>query len=490
MVALFLACSCASRVPIPPPDPPLARTPDAAFRRAAPAPDPLDSPSEPAPIERRTLSNGMLVQVMRTTASPVTSIALVFRGAGADTHPEGAALLTAKLLLEGTRQADGSALGHLSINGQSPEVEVFDDGTVLTLRVLAPLALPALTLLSQIARYPAFDPGAFENARNRQLYAISEASLFGMAHLRDAALEELYGGSVFRSTLGKSEAVAAFTSDDVSRFYAARYRPEQTALIVVGDVDPETIFATADSRFDGWTPTLAPPGDLVRKPLPLATGRHFVALHLDKALAYGLCVAPAPPLDHADSPGFQLAAMLLGGHAVSRAAEALRYHAAQVYAVGARVEQRAGQSHLYVRLASERADFVAATQRLLAEIARLRDQPVTEQELARAKALFNARSLLATSSNADRVESLAVDFLAAHPDLTSEVRLERVRRATSADVQAAAARWLRADQLQLAALLDRAYFNRELGDFGEVRWLHFRARKAGAGAGPESENLD
>src|SRR5688572_26421427 len=37
LLAVLLACGCASRVPIAPPDLPLARTPDAAFRARAPA---------------------------------------------------------------------------------------------------------------------------------------------------------------------------------------------------------------------------------------------------------------------------------------------------------------------------------------------------------------------------------------------------------------------------------------------------------------------
>jgi zinc protease len=482
--ALLLACGCAGQAAIAPPDLPLARTPDAAFRARAPDPEPIVPRAERAPVERRALSNGMSVWVARRTDSPFTSLALVFRGAGSESAAQGIAQLTATLLLEGTRQPHGPTLGRLSINGQFPSIETLEDGSVLSLDVLTSVALPAIRFLAQIARDPAFELGAFQVAKNRQLYAISDASLSSTSHLQEAALEELYGGAVFRSLLGKSDRVAALTNDDVLRFYRSRYRPEQTALIVAGDVEPEAAFAAADGSFSGWSPSHAPSAEPPRTPPAIATERRFVALHTEKALAYGLCVALGPDPRHQDRAGFELAAMLLGGHAVSRAAEALRFHTGQVYAVGAGIERRGGQSHLIVRLGSERDDFVAVLRGLLAEIARLREQPVSDEELARAKALFRGRAALSRTRNRDVAELLAGDFLAVQPELAAESVQHRVQRATAADVQRAAAHWLRPDLLQLAAMLDRARFERELGDFGKVHWLQFKAKLAETSSSP------
>jgi predicted Zn-dependent peptidase len=477
LLAVLLACGCASRVPIAPPDLPLARTPDAAFRARAPAAEPSQPRLEPAPIERRALSNGMSVWVARRTDSPVTSVALAFRGAGSESAAQGIARLTATLLLQGgTRQANGPTLARLSINGQYPRITTFEDGSVLSLDVPSQVTLPAIQLLAQITRSPAFELGAFQVERNRQLYAIGEASLSSMRHLQEAALEELHGGPVFRSPLGLSERVAALTNDDVVRFYASRYRPEQTALIVVGDVELERILASANALFESWTPSL-PPSEEPPRTLPeLASDRRFVAIDAQKALAYGLCVALGPDPRHEDRAGFELAAMLLGGHAVSRAAEALRYHAGQVYSVGAHVERRGPHDHLVVRLGAERDDFLPVVRSLLAEIERLRHHPVGEEELARAKALFRGRAALALSQNRDVALAFSRDFLAVYPELAAASVERRVLAATAADVQRAAARWLRPDLLQLAALLDGAALKGKLAEFGRVHWLRFRAK--------------
>ncbi len=55
--------------------------------------------------------------------------------------------------------------------------------------------------------------------------------------------------------IGLQETVSSIKPDALQRFYNAFYRPEQTTLVVVGDVDPDQIEAAIKAQFNDWRAT-------------------------------------------------------------------------------------------------------------------------------------------------------------------------------------------------------------------------------------------
>jgi zinc protease len=415
----------------------------------------------------------MRVEVLPRPESTLAAVVLAFRGAGTatDGEPEGVAPLTATLMLEGTRIADGSVLGGLTINGHAPGIRTFPDGSVLKLESLSSLVVPGIDLLSQIVRGPAFEPTSFSRALNRQLNAIAGGSMTWNQHLLESALEELHGTDpVARSDLGRSGPVAHLTNDDVRRFYARRYRPESSALIVGGDVDPETVFALAESRFGNWRALLPVPPQAARRPLARNENRRVVAIDQPTLQAKILFVAEGPPPDHEDSAGFSLAVSILGGHAASRAFESLRLHDAQAYAVLARIEHQARASHMQLYFGVANADIVSATTTLFRESERLASTLPSEVELSRAKSHARSTTSFRLGGSSGFVDERALAFLSAPSDATVPPLRDRIERASARDVQRAAARWLHPDRLQLAIVANRAAAEVPLRALGSVRW--------------------
>ena len=51
---------------------------------------------------------------------------------------------------------------------------------------------------------------------------------------------------------GTAETIKAFTTDDLRAFYPAVFRPDNAALLVVGDVTPDTVVPLLEKQFGSW----------------------------------------------------------------------------------------------------------------------------------------------------------------------------------------------------------------------------------------------
>src|SRR5690606_2229388 len=97
-------------------------------------------------------------------------------------------------------------------------------------------------------------------------------------------LEFLYPGARFtgRLPIGTVESLQAATPEKLRALYWRIYRPENTALIVIGDFDPDAVEAAIRQHFASWhAQPLVPPVD----PGPVATDLAGATdIYLDPAL--------------------------------------------------------------------------------------------------------------------------------------------------------------------------------------------------------------
>ena len=132
-------------------------------------------------------------------------------------------------------------------------------------------------------------------------FRLSEGSVDGRAF---TAIDHLFlDGSVYegQQPIGTAEAISAMTDEPLRRFYDTWYRPDNAAIVVVGDIDVEDVeqgiierFATATARGDapprpdlGIDPSAEPLARLFSDP-DLTSGYAFVTLPLARAEGIGL----------------------------------------------------------------------------------------------------------------------------------------------------------------------------------------------------------
>jgi zinc protease len=123
----------------------------------------------------------------------------------------------------------------------------------------------------------------------RRLYSAVQATAF---------TEHTYG----HSTLGHEADIADMPSafGYARTFFDRYYRPELTTLLVVGDADPEAVFAQVRKHYGNWSPATQPPAPLPPEPDQTETRR--IEVNWDAPTAARLVMAWKIPRHTNDTP--------------------------------------------------------------------------------------------------------------------------------------------------------------------------------------------
>ena len=335
---------------------------------------------------RRRIAGGLDVITAPVRKLPLVSVvALVDAGAMRDpAGREGLAVLTAKMLLEGTRERDGAVLADAFERlGATVDVSAGWDAAALHLTVLRGNADAAMRLLSEVVRDPGF--------RERDLARLKAERVAQRMQMRteprelaDESFERFLYDSTSRYArpdAGSARTVNALTHDDVLNFYHAHYVPARTTLIIVGDLDHEAGATMAEETFGGWAGS---PGAPSAAPTRAAAPERRVQIVAktdapQSELRIGHVGVPRSHPDH-----FPLVVMnaVLGGLFTSRINLNLRERHGYAYGARSAFEWRRGMGPFVVSTAVESGVTADATREVVAEIEAFRKAPITDEELS------------------------------------------------------------------------------------------------------------
>jgi zinc protease len=225
------------------------------FRASAPpptAPRPYHFPD----VTRLTLPNGLRVLVAENRNAPLVAMrTLVRSGADQDNaHLAGLAALTADLLDEGAGNRDVIKLAEdAGLLGASISTGADWDATYVSVDVLSRNTEPSAEILADVSYRATLPDAEFERVRRERLTEILQQrdEPAAIAGKRFASL--LYGQGVYgNSVIGTAESVARIALDDVRRYYAAHFLPNNSSVVITGDVDATSALRLAERIFSEW----------------------------------------------------------------------------------------------------------------------------------------------------------------------------------------------------------------------------------------------
>jgi zinc protease len=219
-----------------------------------PAPGTPVAAAIPTPLESK-LANGMRLIVVEKPGLPLVTAALVVAGGGArDPHGRaGVNSLTAELLTKGTatRSATEIAQQVESLGGSIGSGADWD-GSSVSVSVMSSEIAPALTILADVARNPAFAQAEIDRARTQAIDGITVALKDPAAIASLAAGRVVFGDAPYGHVQsGTPASLKAITRADVTAAYSA-WRPDQAALVLVGDITQANATALATKLFGDW----------------------------------------------------------------------------------------------------------------------------------------------------------------------------------------------------------------------------------------------
>lgn len=410
---------------------------------SAQAEAPLTLP--PLAYQQRVLGNGLTVLSLEDHSSPTTAIQVWYR-VGAKDDPQGRsgfAHLFEHLMFKRTKYLAAEQFDRLTEDvGGANNASTADDSTNYLDVVPSNHLERLLWAEAERLQHLTVDEASFKSER-----AVVQEEF------RSAVLTPPYGRLSYhlqqetwrvhpyhRPTIGSIEELDAATLTDVQAFHSTYYRPDNAALIVVGDFDAAQLDAWVDRYFGGIAKPAGPtPRVTAIEPEREVDRRVTVRVPNVPLPALGLSwLAPKP--DSADASALKIAVALLAGGESSRLHQALVYRLQAAQGVDLSYEETADRGAVYatVLLASgdSRGRGIAAVEAaLMAEIGKLASKPIPSAELDKAKIVLLTELLAKRETNEGRAYALGDAWIGTGNAKTANTELESLLAVTAADVQ-------------------------------------------------------
>ncbi|MCE9603032.1 MAG: insulinase family protein [Gemmatimonadetes bacterium] len=272
--------------------------------------------------------------------------------------------------------------------------------------------------------------------------ALAGESLFELLHDRHR---------IRRWRMGREHALRGFTRRQVADFYRDFYRPSNTVLAIVGDIDPDTAIAHATRLYGpiADAPVVRSPGPVEEAPSGFRV-RDWEGDIAQAELVFGW---RTPALAHADTPALDVLATVLSGGRASRLVRAARDRRL-VSSVSA-YDYTPTELGVFVVHATARADDLPAAARALwDQLRRVRAGEVTAGEVERARCLLEAQWLRRLESADGQANFLGAWELLGAWDRGVAYH-EAVFDVDAARITEVAARWLDPDQAAIVTYRPR-----------------------------------
>ncbi|MGB8354040.1 MAG: pitrilysin family protein [Chthoniobacteraceae bacterium] len=388
-----------------------------------------------------TLPNGLNIYSVEDHTSPTIAIQVWYH-VGAKDDPAGRsgfAHLFEHIMFKGNKDMKPEMMDRLTEDiGGANNAYTADDVTVFYETVPSNYLEPILWAEGERMASLKVDAGNFRSERfvveqeYRQRVLADPYGEFSEEILKKSFAQHPYK----RPPIGNMHDLNAATLNDVVNFHATFYRPDNATMVVVGDFDP--------AQFNKWvakyfgaipTPSAAIPRVTTKEP-PRTSSQRFDLTDAKIPLPAIAITYLAPPRSSNDASVFQVVEQIMGGGDSSRLYQSLVYRQqlAESVSSNADLRQDLGLFAITSVLASGKTTQ-QGEEALLAEINKLKDEPVSAGELSKAKNEILTQKLKERETFEGKAAALADAVVLLGDPARVNTDLAKVQAVTAADVQ-------------------------------------------------------
>jgi zinc protease len=415
---------------------------------------PFEDPAARTRVTR--FENGLTVLTLEDHTTPVVSFQIWARvGSGDEARFTGLAHLFEHMMFRGSANLGKEQHSRL-IEERGGEVNAYTtrDETVYFTNV-TPEHLPLVVAL-EAERLANLDVSEASLADERQV--VIEERRFRTENSPDGRMFEALMALSFQAhpyrvpTIGWKSDLEKMSVAECRAFFAEYYAANNLVVSVAGDFQTEELLALLRSHLSG----LRSAEQIERNPTeePEQSGERRAVVYFEVAGPIVAMAWHAPATGHADADALDVASEVLSSGRTSRLYRALVYdRPVALGAAGGFWElARAGVFFAYaqVRPGASADEAEALLQR---EIERLRSEPVTAAELAKAKRALEVGLIVGQDSSSALASRIAHEWMAFGRVRSLEERLASIRAVTADDVQRVARSWLQPTGRSVVQLL-------------------------------------
>jgi zinc protease len=424
------------------------------------ATQPSSAASRPPKLQYQitTLPNGLTMVLSEDHSTPIVHLQLVYHVGSKNEKPgrTGFAHLFEHLMFKGSKNVQPEAHTSMlaSVGGQS-NAYTTDDETVFWETVPAHYLPLILWLEADRMASLRIDKDTFTNERD----VVKEERRMRVDNQPYGRLTEFIFDNAFTThpykhqTIGSMEDLQAASVEDVRDFYQTYYVPENATVVVVGDFDTAQAKELAAQYF-GRVPKAAHPvpRDIPQEPPQTAERRATVRAPWPLpavVIAYHITYD-----GHPDSYPLHIAAKVLTDGQTSRIQQALVYDkqiAVSAFGGANLIED----PNLFYAGAIVQPGHTPeeAANALIAELDRLKAEPVTDHELQRTKNQFARDYIMQRESDQQKALQLGHAVVIHHDVRTADGEFDIFQNTTAADVQRVAQTFFRPENRLVLTIL-------------------------------------
>jgi len=249
--------------------------------------------------------------------------------------------------------------------------------------------------------------------------------------------------SLGKPILGTPETVSAFTRETLENWFHDCYAPNNLVVTAAGHLTHAQIVDLVAQRFAKLAPAAENGADGKPSPSPHITMRTKHELEQTH-----ICLG-VPALPMTDRRRFAVSVLnnILGGGMSSRLFQNIRERLGLAYSIFSELNsyRDVGLLSVYAGTSLEKAAQLVRC--VLDEFRRLRDEPLTDEELRRAKDHLKGATLLSLEGSGQRMNSLARYHIYFNRHFTPQELIAMLEEVTPADVQQIAREFFQAKHL-------------------------------------------
>ena len=441
------------------------------FKNRAPVSDEVIKVKLPRAQEVQ-LSNGAYLMVLEDHRVPSVQFEIIMVGAGGYYDPAGMPGLadtTASLMDEGTTTKSSEEIAQaLDTMAATVAVSANEGSQIATVTgsALSDQFDAVLTLAADVLLNPSFPEKEIELYKVRARAALEEQRSDPDFLRQERYSRAVYGDHPASSVGLTRESLEKITRETLVDFHRSNYVPDYAIIGVSGDITLAEARTKFEAALKGWTksgkplPGVTDPPDhgpmkisLVNRPGSVQTAFMLGEQAIDRT--------------HADYDAMVVMNQILGG-SNGRLYRELRERKGYTYGVYSymRVLRYRGDWRAQMDV---RTDVTEASLRdLLAEIHRMRDEPVPTDEFKDAQRSLTASFALSLENPAALLNLYIVRQLYKFPIDYWDRYTDRIAAVTPAQVQAVARKYLDPKRLQVVAVGDAAKIAPNLRSFGPL----------------------
>lgn len=352
-------------------------------RQVAPPVQPLASVTLPA-ADVFLLPNGARLHIMRNDAQPVVRLQLVLPAGKWYEPAAGISLLTARMLLEGTRTRTARQIAdEVAFYGASLECEQSFDRATLTLYCLTRHLPRLLPLVQDVLINPTFPATELELLKNRTIQNVRVERQKTSYLAAERFSHNLYGATHPYGSTFNEQLFATVTREALQAFHQTNYAVSKAEIFLCGDVYPadQNLVSELLGSTQASADFTAANDDL---PLSAQPAHDYVTVadSIQAALRIG---RQWPALTHPDTHKLQVLVKVLGGYFGSRLMKNIREDKGFTYGIYSSVGPREHATSFVIGTDVNAASANAAIREVHHELEILQNEQIPAEELQTVK---------------------------------------------------------------------------------------------------------